>query len=81
MSSNGSLLQVKGLSKHFPIRSGLLFERTVDAFRAVDDVSFEIAEGETLGLVGESGCGKSTVGRVVLRLIEPAVGFRSWRMQ
>ena len=74
MSSNGSLLQVKGLSKHFPIRAGLLFERTVDAFRAVDEVSFEIAEGETLGLVGESGSGKSTTGYCILQLLKPTAG-------
>jgi oligopeptide transport system ATP-binding protein len=74
MSTNGSLLQVKGLSKHFPIRSGVLFERTVDAFRAVDDVSFEIAEGETLGLVGESGSGKSTTGYCILQLLKPTEG-------
>jgi ABC-type oligopeptide transport system ATPase subunit len=74
MSSNGSLLQVKGLSKHFPIRSGVLFERTVDAFRAVDDVSFEISEGETLGLVGESGSGKSTTGYCILQLLKPTEG-------
>ncbi len=74
MSSNGALLQVKGLSKHFPIRSGVLIERTVDAFRAVDDVSFEIAEGETLGLVGESGSGKSTTGYCILQLLEPTAG-------
>jgi oligopeptide transport system ATP-binding protein len=74
MSTNGSLLQVKGLSKHFPIRSGVLFERTVDALRAVDDVSFEIAEGETLGLVGESGSGKSTTGYCILQLLKPTEG-------
>jgi oligopeptide transport system ATP-binding protein len=74
MSTNGSLLQVKGLSKHFPIRSGVLFERTVDAFRAVDDVSFDIAEGETLGLVGESGSGKSTTGYCILQLLKPTEG-------
>ena len=74
MSANGSLLQVKGLSKHFPVRSGVLFERTVDAFRAVDDVSFEIAEGETLGLVGESGSGKSTTGYCILQLLKPTEG-------
>jgi oligopeptide transport system ATP-binding protein len=74
VSTNGSLLQVKGLSKHFPIRSGVLFERTVDAFRAVDDVSFEIAEGETLGLVGESGSGKSTTGYCILQLLKPTEG-------
>ncbi len=68
------LLQVRNLVKHFPIRSGILFERTVDHVRAVDDVSFEIAEGETLGLVGESGSGKSTTGYCVLQLLKPTAG-------
>jgi len=68
------LLKVTNLLKHFPIRSGILFERTVDHVRAVDDVSFEIAEGETLGLVGESGSGKSTTGYCVLQLLKPTAG-------
>jgi len=67
------LLEVRGLKKHFPIKKGLL-SRTVGNVYAVDGVSFTIGEGETLGLVGESGCGKSTVGRTVLRLIEPTDG-------
>jgi peptide/nickel transport system ATP-binding protein/oligopeptide transport system ATP-binding protein len=64
---------VEGLTKHFPIRAGIM-RRTVNYVRAVEDVSFTIAEGETLGLVGETGCGKTTVGRAMLRLIEPTSG-------
>ena len=67
------LLQVKNLKKYFPIRGGL-FSREVARVHAVDDVSFSIQRGETLGLVGESGCGKSTTGRCILRLIEPTAG-------
>ena len=67
------LLKVEGLVKHFPITGGLL-GRVVDKVHAVDGVSFDIAEGETLGVVGESGCGKSTTGRCILRLIEPTAG-------
>ncbi|HET8995920.1 MAG TPA: dipeptide ABC transporter ATP-binding protein [Acetobacteraceae bacterium] len=67
------VIEVDGLKKHFPIRRGLL-RKTVGQVYAVDGVSFSVAEGETLGLVGESGCGKSTVARTVLRLIEPSAG-------
>ena len=67
------LLRVKKLKKDFPIRGGL-FSREVARVHAVDDISFEIQPGETLGLVGESGCGKSTTGRAILRLIEPTAG-------
>jgi oligopeptide/dipeptide ABC transporter ATP-binding protein len=68
-----TVLEVCGLKMHFPVRKGLL-RRTQGYVHAVDDVSFTIGEGETLGLVGESGCGKTTVGRAVLRLIEPTAG-------
>ncbi len=67
------LLEVRDLTKHFPIRKGLL-SRTVGNIRAVDGVSFSIGTGEVLGLVGESGCGKTTTGRCILRLIEPTSG-------
>jgi len=67
------LLSVKGLVKRFPVKGGIL-QRTVNEVHAVSGVSFDINKGETLGLVGESGCGKSTTGRLILRLIEPTAG-------
>lgn len=67
------LLRVKGLKKYFPVKKGLL-ARTAGYVKAVDDVSFHVNEGETLGIVGESGCGKSTTGRMLMRLLEPTEG-------
>ena len=72
------LIQVENLKKYFPVRGGVL-QRVVAWVQAVDDVSFTIQEGETLGLVGESGCGKTTVGRTMLRLIEPTAGAVIYR--
>jgi len=69
----GALLEVRGLRTHFPIRSGIL-QRVTGHVKAVDGISFSIARGETLGLVGESGCGKTTVGRTILRLIPATSG-------
>ena len=73
MMNNGNLVEVRNLKKHFPTGEGL-FGAGSDTVKAVDDVSFTIRRGETFGLVGESGCGKSTTGRCMLRLIEPTSG-------
>jgi oligopeptide transport system ATP-binding protein len=74
MTTNGVLLEVKQLKKHFPVTSGILFQRVMGLIKAVDDVSFSIRKGETLGLVGESGCGKTTTGRLILQLERPTDG-------
>src|SRR6476469_584891 len=73
MSEARVLLEISDLKKHYPVRSGIL-RRAVGTVHAVDGVSFSLGIGETLGLVGESGCGKSTVARSVLRLVEPTSG-------
>ena len=69
-----TLLKVENLQKYFPIRKGIVVQRHVGDVKAVDGVSFDIRRGETLGMVGESGCGKSTIGRTILRLLEPTAG-------
>jgi len=68
------LLQVENLEKHFPITRGIIFQKEIGRVRAVDGVSFEVRRGETLGVVGESGCGKSTMARCVMRLLDPTGG-------
>jgi oligopeptide transport system ATP-binding protein len=74
MSADNVLLRVENLVKYFPITRGIIFQKQTGAVHAVDDVSFEIVKGETLGLVGESGCGKSTTGRAILQLHRPTSG-------
>ena len=74
MTEDNVLLRVDHLVKHFPITQGIIVQRQVGAVRAVDDISFDIHNGETLGLVGESGCGKSTTGRTIIQLYRPTSG-------
>src|SRR5436190_8444690 len=73
-SAGDALLTVTGLTKHFPVNRGVIFRRRVGLVRSVDDVTFDVARGETLGVVGESGCGKTTTARMLVRLIEPTAG-------
>nr|WSY52015.1 dipeptide ABC transporter ATP-binding protein [Streptomyces sp. NBC_00886] len=81
MSNANPLLDVSGLTKHFPIKGGFPIRRTVGAVQAVDGLDFQVGEGESLGLVGESGCGKSTTGRLITRLLEPTGGTVTYRGQ
>ena len=72
--ADDALLEVKDLKMHFPVTSGIVFQRKVADVKAVDGISFTIKRGETLGLVGESGCGKTTAGRCILQLYKPTAG-------
>jgi oligopeptide transport system ATP-binding protein len=74
MTENGTLVEVRNLKMYFPITQGIIVQRRIGAVKAVDGVSFGIVRGETLGLVGESGCGKSTTGRAILQLYRPTAG-------
>ncbi len=74
MTENNVLLRIEGLKMYFPITQGIIFQQRVGDIKAVDDISFFIRQGETLGLVGESGCGKSTTGRCILQLYRPTAG-------
>src|ERR687896_2098099 len=72
--SGDDLLVVEDLKKHFPVTRGIIFQKQIAAVKAVDGVSFTVREGETLGVVGESGCGKSTMARCIMRLLDPTSG-------
>ena len=73
-TSQAPLIEVRNLVKHFPITSGVIFQRRIGAVKAVDDVSFDVYRGETFGIVGETGCGKSTTARLIVRLLAPSSG-------
>src|SRR5918998_909533 len=72
--SGDDLLVVEGLKKHFPVTRGIIFQKQIASVKAVDGVTFTVRRGETLGVVGESGCGKSTMARCIVRLLEPTEG-------
>ena len=74
MNQAEPLVEVRNLVKHFPVTRGIIFKKTIGQVHAVDDITFDIARGETLGLVGETGCGKSTTARLIMRLLEPTSG-------
>jgi oligopeptide transport system ATP-binding protein len=78
MNERAPLVQVRDLKKHFPITRGIVFQRQVGAVRAVDGITFDVYPSETLGLVGESGCGKTTAGRTILQLYRPSAGSVSF---
>src|SRR5881396_4094524 len=73
------LLVVEDLKKHFPVTRGIIFQKEIASVKAVDGVSFSVREGETVGVVGESGCGKSTMARCVMRLLDPTGGRITFR--
>jgi ABC-type oligopeptide transport system ATPase subunit len=69
-----NLVEVRDLVKHFPIKRGVIFQRQIGEVKAVDGISFDVKNGETLGIVGETGCGKSTTARLLCRLMDPTSG-------
>jgi oligopeptide/dipeptide ABC transporter ATP-binding protein len=80
-NGNSALVAIEHVKQYFPIKSGIVVDRTVGHVHAVDDVTFDLREGETLGLVGESGCGKTTLARTIMRLLEPTGGMIRFRGQ